>query len=253
MRTEHWSAAATERSVVPHSADDFLAEAVHELRAPVTVMVGAADTLEQLLEDVVTRPEVDEMIMMLTRNGRHLRRLIGDLLSSAFLERGTLPLALESVPLRPLLGWAVDAAGAADGEVTVECDPLLHAYVDVDRVEQIVTNLVSNALVHGAAPVTVTATGLGTRAGARVSVRDHGTGVSVGDRPHLFERFSSLAARRSSSTGLGLSIAQGLARAMGGDLVYAPGEPGSRFVLTLVDPDPLGHASPAEMERATVA
>lgn len=218
----------------PADTEQFLAIAVHELRAPASVMVGAAETLQELLAGEEVPASVTDVIAMMSRNGEHLGRLISDLLSSAFLEHGTLPLKTSPVPLRPVLGWAVDAVGATNGDVVVECDPLLHATVDADRLEQIVTNLVTNALAHGAAPVNVTATPLSKVSRAQVDVRDHGRGVSPDDVPHLFERFGPLAARRSESTGLGLSIARGLARAMGGDLVYTPVQPGSRFVLTLM-------------------
>jgi signal transduction histidine kinase len=150
------------------------------------------------------------------------------------LAHGTLPLKTSAVPLRPILGWAVDAAGATNGDVVVDCDPLLHATVDPDRLEQIVTNLVVNALAHGSAPVRVTAAAARRASRAEVVIRDHGAGVAPSDVPHLFERFSRLAVRRSESTGLGLSISRGLARAMGGDLAYTAAQPGSCFTLTLM-------------------
>src|SRR5687768_6615043 len=159
MKTDHDRRPRT-GPASPNDAEPFLAVAVHELRAPATVMVGSAETLIQLLDGVAVPTRAHEVIAMLARNGRYLGRLIDDLLSSAFLDHGSLPLNASRVPLRPILGWAADAAGAVDGEVTIECDPLLHATVDADRFEQIVTNLVANAIAHGAAPVTVTATAL---------------------------------------------------------------------------------------------
>jgi signal transduction histidine kinase len=225
-------------------SEQFLAMAVHELRAPAGVMLGAAETLAQLCQGEELPPHVHDLVAMMTRSGRHMRRLIADLLTSAYLERGGLTVNASRVCLRPILGWAVDGTSAANGDVSIDCDPLLDFMVDAGRLEQIVTNLVANALEHGVAPVLVTATVTG--AGVSIVVRDYGDGVDRRDVAHLFERFSSLAARRSASTGLGLSIARSLARAMGGDIVYLPADPGSRFVLTLVERDDDQTAAHAE-------
>ena len=212
---------------------DFIAMAAHELRGPATVIAGAAETLRDLLDLDELRPEARDLLTMMIRKGQHLRRLAMDVLSSAYLERGSLPLSMEALPLRPIIGWAVDAGGGGASSVRVECDPWVRANVDADHLEQIVTNLVSNALEHGAAPVVVTAEATVQGDGATVVVRDFGKGVDPDDAPLLFDRFSALAARTSTSTGLGLSIARGLARAMGGDLTYRRSDPGSSFVLTL--------------------
>jgi two-component system OmpR family sensor kinase len=214
-------------------SEEFLAMAVHELRGPATVVVGAAETLEQLLRPEQLGPRGTELLASLIRNGRHMRKLVVDLLSSAYLERGEMPFAMASLPLRPILGCAVEATGAGHRDVRIQCDAMLRATVDPDRLEQIITNLVSNAVEHGAAPVVVSATAVHHNNRRVVVVRDFGRGVATGDAEHLFDRFSALAARTAGSTGLGLSIARGLARAMGGDLTYQPADPGSSFILTL--------------------
>lgn len=226
-RPEGGSAAEARRS------EEYLAAAVHELRSPVTVMIGAAKTLAEVCEGVDLPAHGDDLIALLVRSGDRLERLIHDLLSSAYIEHGSVPLTVEQVPLRPILGLAVSGTEAAAGDVDIECDPHLHAMVDAERLEQIVTNLVSNALEHGALPVEVTGRTRLSGQGAEIIVRDHGAGVPLPDSLHLFDRFSSVAARRSSSTGLGLSIARGLARAMGGDIVYARADPGSKFIVVL--------------------
>lgn len=213
-------------------SEDFIAMAAHELRGPASTIAGAAEMLQQLLDHEVLAPQASELLTMIVRNGQHMRKVAAEVLSSVYLERGELPMAMATLPLLPIIGWAVDSA-SADGAVRVECDPELSAHVDADRLEQIITNLVSNALEHGAAPVVVSARALAHSAGATISVSDFGQGVAVDDAQLLFERFSPLAALSSTSTGLGLSIARGLARAMGGDLTYRRGDPGSVFTLTL--------------------
>ena len=214
-------------------SEDFIAMAAHELRGSVTVIAGAAETLQQLLDSDEIEPRASELLTMLIHHSRHLKKLTIDMLSSVYLERGDLPLNMATLPLLPIISWAVDAGGSAGAAVRVECDPHLSAAVDADHLERIVTNLVSNALEHGAAPVVVSAEAMTNNLGATVAVRDFGEGIAPDDAGQLFDRFSALAARTSTSTGLGLFIARGLARAMGGDLTYQPADPGSLFVLTL--------------------
>lgn len=220
--------------VVDHRAcEEFIAMAAHELRAPATVMAVAADTILGIIDPDTVEPRVLELLAMLSRNGHHMRRLAMDVLSAAYLERGELPLTIARVPLLPILRWGVDGAGPPAGAVRIECDPHVTADVDSDRLEQIITNLVANALQHGQPPVVVTARATSSMSGATVAVRDFGRGIAADDADHVFDRFSPLAAQHVGSSGLGLSIAKGLARAMGGDLTYRPADPGSLFSLTL--------------------
>jgi signal transduction histidine kinase len=145
---------------------------------------------------------------------------------------------MASLPVRPILDWAVESTGAAPGDVSIECDALLHGYVDPDRLEQIITNLVSNAVEHGATPFAISARPLLYSEGVTIVVSDQGKGVGAEDAERLFDRFGALASRTSSSTGLGLSISRDLARAMGGELIYRRLTAGSSFVLTLPDTRP---------------
>ena len=217
---------------IDRTDEDFVAMAAHELRGPATVMAGAADTMLRLIDPASIEPDVRELLSMIARNGRHMRKLTIDLLSSAYLERGALPLAIDRLPILPIIGWAVEAATPVDGpDVRIECDPHIIADFDPDRLEQIVTNLVSNAMAHGSPPFVVTVRS--TTRGVTVAVRDFGSGVPAADVDRLFDRFTPLAARTITSSGLGLSISRGLARAMGGDLTYRRVSPGSLFVVDL--------------------
>ena len=217
-------------------AVDFLAMAAHELRGPVTVIVGLADTLHNLWGTDQFDEVGEEMLGTLARGGRRLLHLVNDLLTSAYLEHGAVAIELDAVPVLPILQWAVSSTSRGDRDLTIDCDPSVHAKVDADRLEQIVTNLVTNALRHGEGPVEVRAAEHPLVMTVRIEVRDHGKGVAVEDVPYLFERFSRLSHHDESSSGLGLAIARDLARAMGGDLTYERADPGSRFVLTLPAP-----------------
>jgi two-component system sensor histidine kinase MtrB len=97
--------------------------------------------------------------------------------------------------------------------------------------DRVVSNLLLNAVRHGAPPVTVTAVARDMH--LRIVVEDGGPGVSEEMVPSLFERFGRGATTGEGGSGLGLAIARAYARAHGGDLVYEPGERGARFELIL--------------------
>jgi signal transduction histidine kinase len=231
--SHHEQAERSADAYVPPTPDDHLAMAVHELRGLVSVLVGGADNLKTAWGN----PEMEEygrhVTELMARSGRRLRRLMLDLLTSAYLERGEVPLRLVRAHLLPILVAAVEGAGADADEVTIDCDPGVQVTTDMDRLEQIVGNLVGNAVHHGAAPVSVSVVLRADDGGTDIVVRDAGTGVSRANLIHLFQPFSASATLNSNSTGLGLAIARALARAMGGDLRYDRGRPGSRFTVSL--------------------
>ena len=229
---------ANARVAVAAESEVFLAQAVHELRSPVTVLCGLAETLGALIEPGQVSPRAALAIEGIARTGRNLRLLVNDLLQSAYLEHGDLPLEPAVLPILPLLQWAVTDAGVGGDDVEIACDPLLHGRFDPDRFQQVVRNLVGNAAQHGAMPIVVAAHASSRGDEVIVSVTDVGLGVTPEDAAHLFDRFGVLAGASTTSTGLGLSIARRLARAMGGDLVYLHTDEGTRFTLTV--PGPLG-------------
>jgi signal transduction histidine kinase len=222
---------ASRRLAQAVESEEYLALAVHELRNPATVLAGLAETLAALVDAEQLGSKGAEVLASIGRNARRFRALVVDILQSAYLDHGELPLRMAVLPLRPILGWAIEDASVTG--VRLDCDPLLHGYVDPDRLQQIVSNLVANADQHGAAPVVVEARPVGDADGVTVSVRDEGAGVGGAEATHLFDRFAELSARTESSTGLGLSIARDLARAMAGDLIYLRTEQGSMFRLHL--------------------
>jgi signal transduction histidine kinase len=219
-------------------SETFLAMAVHELRGSVGVLVGSAQTLEALCRDVDLPAEARSLLTLMDRRGRHLSELISDLLTSAYLTNGSIPLTLTRETLHPLIQRAVAGPDEWDGKLLVDCDRDLVVTVDASRLEHVLHNLVANAFDHGEPPVRVRVQP-SIADELTIVVSDRGAGVDSDDAEHLFERFSRLSSMRSSSTGLGLSIARDLARAMGGDLLYERRSPGSRFVLTIPD----GHAA----------
>ncbi len=216
----------------------------HELRTPLNAIIGVT---EILLEDAraANRPEQVETQERVLRAGRHLLRLINDILDLSKIEAGKMELTLESFPVAFLLEEVAATVGAlarANRNVlAVTCDPAVGAiHADPMRVRQALLNLASNA-------VKFTEDGRVTIAAARVSadggdtvllrVSDTGIGMTPEQVAGLFEDFrqaDTATTRKYGGTGLGLAISRRFCRMMGGDISVesSPGR-GSTFTISL--------------------
>jgi two-component system, OmpR family, sensor kinase len=229
----------------------FLADASHDLRTP---LAGVITTAERLLRDSLSRAERERRLVSLIREGQRAGRLVDDLLLITRLDNGAELTALrcDPVDVRAAVSLAEDRTTllAPDRICFVEVDdgPAAVALCDRDALDRILGNLLDNAR---------SATGPGDRIAVRVQatdetvtveVSDTGPGVAPADAERIFDRFvrgdparargvdiDGVVVSYSGGTGLGLPIAQALARAHGGDLVClaASGAPGATFVLTL--------------------
>ncbi len=187
---------------------------------------GFLTTLSDHWDDIGDE-ERRQMIGSAARGGDRLGRLVDDLFAAARLESGALEVRPTRIELGAVVAEAVTDLGA-DG-VTVVTGPV-HVLADRGRVQQMVTNYVTNALRYGGAPVTVEVTVVD--GGAQVVVEDSGPGISDALAPLLFTKFASGGTREA--TGLGLFIVRELARAQGGAAWHqrAPGG-GAAFYLRL--------------------
>jgi signal transduction histidine kinase len=244
---------ATERELSALRARDdertrFVSNVAHEMRTPLT---GLSGYLELILGGQVDDP-VDERDFL--ERSRHIvgsmSDLVGDLLELSRLESGTLrlqiaPFSVAEAGSRVVAGLAPIALSRAV-ELRTSMPPRLRAATgDRRRVEQILTNLLGNALKYAPSGTAIELGAWFEGQVALVTVRDEGRGIAPDDRARIFERFYRLAGHeRITGTGLGLPIARDLARAMGGDLGVAsvPGS-GSTFVLAL--PGPAGGGADA--------
>jgi PAS domain S-box-containing protein len=219
----------------------FLAITAHELRTPLSVILGSADSLASQLDEM-DDAERSETVQAMRSSAARLRRLLADLLAAARLEAGVMRLQKQPVDLASVLDDAAISTLAlypnADIQVTGERG--VRAMGDPDRLSQMVENLLVNGIRYGAGPIVMRATT--TDDGhVRVEVRDHGRGVPAEHEPSLFQRF---ATGTRSGTGLGLFIVRELARAHGGEAHYENARPGARFVVTLpAVPTAAGEAS----------
>src|SRR5512140_1647234 len=216
----------------------FVSMVAHELRTPLT---GLGGYLDLLLDGRVTDPGVErEFLERSRRMTEGMAELVGDLLELSRIEAGSLGLTIAPFSLAEACSHVLDAlmpiADKAGLRLVRALPPRLRpATGDRRRVEQVVTNLVANAIKYTPRGELVE---LEARAGptaAFVMVRDDGPGISITDRARIFEPFVRLDGHdRIPGTGLGLPIARDLARAMHGDLGAASvAGTGSTFVLAL--------------------
>ena len=199
---------------------------------PVTSVHGIVRTLDQLGDQLGggDREELAEALRMQTER---MRALVDQLLDLSRLEADTVPIHPVALPVRGEVEELVAAsANGREDEIDVQIPDGLEAVVDRTVFERVVTNLLTNALRHGARPIVVTAAQSDNH--FRLAVEDGGTGVPPRFVDDLFERFSRSdeARARGLGSGLGLAIARSYARAHGGDLIHEPARPhGARFEL----------------------
>ena len=210
----------------------FAALASHELRTPVAAIYGVVRTLDER-EDEIEPEQRAQLRRMLTQQTKRLLELVENLLDLSRLEADSLRISPTCINIHDRLAALIDTL--TNGHVTLGAPPDLTAVVDAEAFDRIVSNLLGNAMRHGAAPIEVSATRSDRE--LRVVVRDHGAGVPPEFVGSLFERFTRGATDSSVGAGLGLSIALSFARGHGGTLTYEPGRPnGAVFSLSL----PLG-------------
>lgn len=208
----------------------FVSDVSHELRSPLAALVPAAEVLREeaaaLVSETGTDPDLARAARMVATEVDGLAQLLDDLLEMTRLDAGAAEVRAESFDLIPTVRESLGARGWSS--VTVDGPAALVVRTDRRRVVAVVTNLVGNALRHGAEPVTVTAWPLrddgGGEVGFVVEVRDHGAGVPPGEEGRVFGRFAKAEAARSrgggGGAGLGLAIARDNARLLGGDVEY---------------------------------
>jgi len=218
---------------------ELIGDVAHELRTPVTVLRGY---IEGLADGVF--PASPETWVKLQEETGRLGRLVEDLQEVSRAEAGQITLTAAPVKPSEAVKSAVArlAPGLAPGGLVLAADvpedlPAVRA--DPDRLDQVLTNLLTNAVRYTPAPGTVTIAARRQGAAVAFSVCDTGIGIAPEDLPNIFERFfraDRSRSRSSGGSGVGLTIAKALAEAMGGTLSAASGGPGKGSTFTLVMP-----------------
>jgi two-component system sensor histidine kinase ResE len=204
---------------------DFIANVSHELRTPLSMMQGYAEALlDEFGDDPVQRRELTEIIHDETLR---LKRLVNDLLDLAQLESGQFQMSFAAVEVVDLVRWVARKFQtlAAERGVTLSTELPEHPVVvrgDADRLEQVFTNLVDNALRHTDAGGSVCLSVSQSPGHAQIRVSDTGSGIPEEDIPYIWERFykaDKARTRGRSGTGLGLAITRHIVDAHGGDII----------------------------------
>lgn len=264
-RKHAWQLAEQKQALAEQASEAksrFLATLGHEVRTPMTGVLGMSELLQGTPLDARQRRHVDAI----RRAGEHLLRLVNDALDLARIEAGRLELANADFALRPLLDEVAalmapvaERKGLAfiDG-MAPDAPTALHG--DRTRLQQILLNLVGNAVKFTESGHVALETCALVPHGVRFVVADTGPGLDAAQQARLFRRFEQAdgarTALRYGGSGLGLSISQELAAAMGGR-IGIESEPGmgTRFIvdLPLVHAEVTATASPSDAPRINAA
>jgi two-component system, OmpR family, phosphate regulon sensor histidine kinase PhoR len=207
---------------------DFVANVSHELRTPLTAIRGYAETLLGGALDDSARAR--QFVHVIERHSERLSRLIDDLLTLSDLELGRTELRREPLDLREVVVGVLEVLGPKAGKKAIALqaeipDDLPALVLDRDRIEQVLINLVDNAIKYtpadGSVRVSARSLGNGNGSGVEIDVTDSGIGIPEKDLSRLTERFYRVDRARSrelGGTGLGLAIVKHIVQAHGGSL-----------------------------------
>jgi signal transduction histidine kinase len=218
-----------------HQQQQFATVAAHELRTPVTALLLSLSTLQRLRSPDRFTPQEEELIAVCIQRTRRLARLVEDLVLVAEETRGGIPVSPTTIDVRDAVSSVVadlDHMGAE--RVRVHVAPGLRAWADTDRLVQVLTNLVRNALQYSRpyAPIDVVASAAPDI--VQITVSDHGPGIPSDKLPQLFDRFGERDNTGQAGLGVGLWIVRELLAAMHGNVwVEHNSQGGSTFYVTV--------------------
>jgi PAS domain S-box-containing protein len=234
---------SAERSV-EQMKSDFVSTVSHELRTPLTSIYGFAETL--LRQDVLFgEEERATFLRYIASESERLTAIVDRLLSVAQLDSGDIAVQLAETDVGAVVSAAVKSVeaaqngGGADHRFVVELeDEPLAAEADGEKLGQVLAHLLDNAVRYSPAGATVTVAARRREDAVEVSVEDQGVGIPHADRDRIFRKFyrgdAAAGAVGTGATGLGLFLADGLVKAMGGRIWVDSDEgQGSTFVLEL--------------------
>jgi signal transduction histidine kinase len=216
----------TARIEAEQAKEDLVSIVSHELRTPMTGIKGAIELLAGGMAD--GDPDLfRELLQMAAENTRRLGALVDDLLDVRKITSGHLSVDFKPCDLKHALVATVglNQAAAQSRQIKIDCrvNTPLPVYADEGRIQQVILNLISNALKHTPAGGTIAVVGEVLESHVRIAVIDGGSGVPEEFRDRIFQRFAqadSSSTRSKSGTGLGLYIAKTLVEVHGGRLGF---------------------------------
>jgi signal transduction histidine kinase/CheY-like chemotaxis protein len=220
--------------------EEFLSVATHELRTPVAAVSGYAQLAQRALA-AGRNDRLGDALDSIVRQSRRLAGLITQLLDGSHIHGGQLEVVPRPTDVSALAAWAVEAARIQDDvrhQWDLRIEPEMHAEVDPMRWEQLLMNLLDNAMKYSPSGRTITVS-LGRAGNDLLSLRvaDDGIGISPDRIPHVFERFyRAHHDQQLSGLGLGLYIAREIAERHGGQIEVSSVE-GERTEFTVTVPE----------------
>lgn len=219
---------------------DFIANVSHELRTPIAMLQGYS---EAIIDDIAaTDEEKKEMAKVIYDESLRMGRLVNDLLDLARMEAGHITLNYETVQLVPYIGRIIRKFQGLAKEKQIDLSAEfqnegIQIMIDPDRIEQVLTNLIDNAIRHTDQNGTVKIIAEQSGDGVTIHVQDSGSGIPEEDLPFVFERFykaDKARTRGRSGTGLGLAIAKNIVEAHKGTIsVHSKLHEGTTFTFYL--------------------
>ncbi|MCQ6277956.1 ATP-binding protein [Bacillus sp. EB600] len=206
----------TEERKLDKLRKDFIANVSHELRTPISMLQGYS---EAIVDDVAeTEEEKKEMAKVIYDESLRMGRLVNELLDLARMESGHIQLTIDEVNLDSFISRIIRKFQgiAKENEINISAnisEEVTHFSFDPDRIEQVLTNLIDNAIRHTPKGGYVELTVIRDEKGIHMEVKDSGSGIPEEDLPFVFERFykaDKARTRGRSGTGLGLAIAKNI-------------------------------------------
>jgi signal transduction histidine kinase len=217
---------------------DFVSLVSHELRSPMAAVVGAARTLQERWREL-TPAHRQSFLELIGSETSRLAELIADVLDTSRIEAGTFSYTFSDVDLARLVEESVAAATLGQDDVRVRAEvrrPLPSVRGDRERLRQVLSNLIDNAVKYSSAGGEVEVAAAAEDGAVVVSVSDHGPGIPREHQKLIFEKFGrgGVAGKAKPGTGLGLFIARSIAEAHGGSIdVRSTPRQGATFTLSL--------------------
>jgi len=228
----------TERIELEHRKDNFISMASHELRTPITVLKGFTQLLTKQFEQQGMHEAVS-MLKKMESQSNKLVSLIDELLDASKIQAGRLDFEEEPVDLDKLVHETVEMLQESNPTHVLHVNGATHKVIqgDKERLGQVLTNLITNAVKYSPQANSVDITLSTSKKAALISVRDYGIGIAKAHQKHIFDRFYRVhdsSTKTFKGLGMGLYIACDIVKRHGGDITVQSAQgKGSTFTISL--------------------